>query len=75
MSAILAVCGGILILIALFSGGASILSLTERLQHGPGLLFADAELFGLIAFICAIAGGLAIFGAKKLSKHRQPKVS
>jgi hypothetical protein len=54
-----------LLLIALLSGGASILSLIERLKHGPGLMFADVEFFGLVAFVCAFAGGLAVFGARK----------
>jgi hypothetical protein len=39
--------GGLLILIALVSGGASILSLLERVQHGPGLLFADVSFLRL----------------------------
>jgi len=75
LSSILILSGGILLVIALLSGGASFLSLTERLQHGPGLLFADVEFFGFIAFICAFSGGLAVFGAKKLSKRQQPDVS
>jgi hypothetical protein len=70
LSTILALCGGILLVIALLSGGASILSLIERLQHGSGLLFADVELFGVVAIICALSGGLAVFGAKKLSKRK-----
>jgi len=36
---------GLLLLIALVAGGASILSLLERVQHGPGLLFADGRVF------------------------------
>ena len=43
-----------MVLIALVSGGASILSLLERVQHGPGLLFADVEFLGFIAVIAAI---------------------
>lgn len=75
LSSILTVSGGILLVAALLSGGAAILSLTERLQHGSGLLFADVEFFAFIAFICALSGGLAVFGAKKLSKGKQPDVS
>ena len=69
-SIILAFVGGILLVIALLSGGASILSLIERRQHGPGLFFADVESFGFIALVCALTGGLAIFGARKPSKNR-----
>jgi hypothetical protein len=59
--------GGLLILIALVSGGASILSLLERVQHGPGLLFADVEFFAFIALIVAILGAATLFAAQKLS--------
>jgi hypothetical protein len=71
LSSILTVSGTILLVIALLSGGAAILSLTERLQHGSGLLFADVEFFGFIAFICALSGGLTVFGAKNVSKDKQ----
>ena len=67
-STLLALSGGISFMIALLSGGASILSFIERRQHGPGLLFADVEFFGLIAFIFAVLGGLAVFGARKMAK-------
>jgi len=59
--------GGLMLLVALVSGGASILSLLERVQHGPGLLFADVEFFGFIALMAAILGAAALFVAKKFS--------
>ena len=59
--------GGLLLLIAFVSGGASILSLIEHSQHGPGLLFADVEFLGSVALIAAILGTVTLFGAKKLS--------
>ncbi len=71
LSTTLVLSGGILLAIALLSGGASILSLIERRQHGPGLLFADVEVFGVIAFICVVLGGMAIFVARKLVKRKQ----
>jgi len=48
--------GGFLLLIALVCGGASLLSFLERVQHGPGLLFADVEFFAFIALIAGILG-------------------
>jgi hypothetical protein len=59
--------GGFLLLIALVFGGASILSLLERLQRGSGLLFADVEFFGFIALTTAIFGVAILFAARKLS--------
>ena len=75
LSSISTASGGILLVIAFLSGGAAILSLTERLQHGPGMFFADVEFFAFTAFICAFSGGLAVFGVKKLPKGKQPDVS
>jgi len=59
--------GGFLLLIALVCGGASLLSFLERVQHGPGLLFADVEFFAFIALIAGILGAATLFAAKKLS--------
>ena len=59
--------GGLLLLIALVFGGASVLALIARVQHGRGLFFADVEFFGFIALIAAILGATTLFVAKKLS--------
>jgi hypothetical protein len=59
--------GGLLLLIALVAGGASILALIARAQHGRGLFFADVEFLGLIVVITAILGAATSFAAKKLS--------
>ena len=71
-SAILTVCGSILLAIALLSGAASVLSLIGRLHHGAGLMFADVEFFGFTALIFTVAGGLAVFGATKISIPKPP---
>ncbi len=64
--------GGLLLLIGLVSGGASILSLLERVQHGRDLLFADVEFFGVIALIAVLLGAGILFLAKKLSFSGNP---
>ena len=64
--------GGLLFLIALISGGASILSLLERVQHGRGLLFADVEFLGFIGLIAGILGAATLFAARKLSASQKP---
>lgn len=70
-STLLAVGGGFLLMIALISGVASILSLIERLRYGPGLLFADVEILGLLALVSAGAGISALWIAKKSSRNPQ----
>lgn len=59
--------GGLLLLIALVFGGASVLALIARVQHGRGLMFADVEFFGMIALIAALLGAAMLFAAIKLS--------
>ncbi len=59
--------GGLLLLIALVFGGASLLAFIERVQHGRGLFFADVEFLGLVAVIAVIFGAALFFVAKRLS--------
>ncbi len=59
--------GGLLLLIALVSGGVSILSWVERSQHGPGLFLADVEFFGFIALIAVMLAAAVLFAARKWS--------
>ncbi len=61
------VVGSLLLLIALVFGGASILALIARVQHGRGLFFADVEFLGLVAVIAVIFGAATLFIAKRLS--------
>ncbi len=63
----LLIVGGLLIVVALVSGGASILSLLERVQHEQGLFFADVQFFAFMALIATILGVALLFVAKKLS--------
>jgi hypothetical protein len=65
------IAGGLLLLIALVFGGASIFALISRVQHGRGLLFADVEFFGMIALIAVILGAAILFAARKLSSSQK----
>ena len=66
--------GGLLLLITLVFGGASVLALIARVQHGRGLLFADVEFFGMIALIVAVLGAAVLFAARKLSTFEKRDV-
>ena len=61
------VVGSLLLLFALVFGGASILALIARVQHGRGLFFADVEFLGLLAVVAAVLGAATLFIAKRLS--------
>ncbi len=70
-SFILTLIGGILIAVALLSGGAAMLALIERLRHGRGIMFADTEFLGITALVCGLPGALLVIGARKLSKAKR----
>ncbi len=61
--------GGILLLLGLLAGGASLLSAIERFQQGRGLLFADAEAFGLLALICCTLGAFSLIVGKRIARY------
>jgi len=72
----LIISGSVLLLIALLSVIGFIQALIERLQHGPGLLFADVEILGFIAFIGALLGGaIAEWAEENLTKVREMEFS
>ena len=61
--------GSISLLLGLLSGGAALLSSIDRVQQGHGLLFADVEIFGLLALICCVLGAFSLIVAKRLAKR------
>jgi hypothetical protein len=70
-SALLFFVGVILIVVALLSGVLSLVALSDRLQYGRGLLFADVEFFLLIALICGLPGVFLAFIARKLGRLKR----
>lgn len=54
---ILLVLGGLAGLLALASVAGALIALVERHRHGPGLLFADVEIFALSALVLGSGGG------------------
>ncbi len=50
--------GSLLLLVAVLAALASLRSLVERLRFGPGLLFADVELFAVVALVSGAFGVL-----------------
>lgn len=70
LAVILGFLGSVLLLIALLAGVLSIEARMKRQQHGPGLMFADVELLGVLAIIRGALGGIFLFSVKKLSSHR-----
>lgn len=65
----LLVSGGISLLLGLLAGAAALLTEIERLQRGHGLLFADAEAFGLLALICCTLGAFSLIVGKRIARQ------
>lgn len=64
--------GGLLMLAALLSGGACFISLMERSKYGPGLFFADVEIFAVMMLFFVGVGGLLMWIAKRLTRSPRP---
>jgi len=65
-SVILKTLGVILISIAVIFGWAAFNSFMERINHGSGLMFADAEIFLVLMLFFLFAGILCFWIIKKL---------
>jgi cell division protein FtsX len=65
-SVILKTLGVILISIAVAFGWASLNSFMERINHGSGLMFADAEIFLVLMLFFLFAGILCFWIIKKI---------
>jgi len=60
--------GGLILFIAFIFILLTISSYTERAKYGPGLFFADVEIFGFIAIVCFLAGILSLWIAKRIRR-------
>ncbi len=72
LSRLLVGLGSLLILAAALSGLAGVNALLERMRFGPGPLFADVELFGVIAVALGALGAGAVYLGIQLAR-RTPK--
>jgi hypothetical protein len=70
---ILVICGAIMLLLGFVSGAASLAALFERRRSGPGIMFADVEFFGLLAFVCCTLGIFSLLVAKRIGRYAQKK--
>jgi len=70
-ASILLVLGLLFILLFLISAYFFLISFIERHSYGPGLLFADVELFAFAAIIFGIFGPISIYFSRKISRSNQ----
>ena len=68
LSGILFTIGALLLVLALLAGLAFLSALSERLNYGPGMMFADVEFFALLALLSAVVGVLLFIAARRLRR-------
>jgi hypothetical protein len=65
-SLILKVLGFLFISTALLGAWGAVNAYIERAQHGAGIMFADAEIFVLLALVFSVLGFVCLWIGKKL---------
>ncbi len=68
----LLIVGGVLLLISALAGILALSAFIQRTTHGAGLLFADVEIFVLVAFATLIFGVVMIVIGRKIKRRAQP---
>ena len=68
----LLIVGGVLLLISALTGILALSAFIQRTAHGAGLLFADVEIFVLVAFATLIFGVVMIVIGRKIKRRAQP---
>ncbi len=61
--------GALLCLLAIIAGGFSATALVARIQHGPGIMFADVEFFALTGLAFLVPGLALLIAARHLKKR------
>jgi hypothetical protein len=59
------------VLIAVISAFLTLISFEERKSHGPGLLFADVEIFGLVTILFTVLSAITTLAYKKILRLKK----
>jgi hypothetical protein len=66
---VLTLLGALALLAAALAAVAMAVSLAERSKYGPGLMFADVEIFAVLAFFLGGAGGALLWVGRRLGRR------
>lgn len=69
LARVLVVMGVLTLLLAVLAALAAAMSLDERLRHGPGLMFADVEIFALLTLLLGIGGASLIWFGNRVNRR------
>lgn len=70
---LLTIVGIISLLVSLMSAYYAVISFIERSKYGPGLLFADVEIFSAITIFFAVAGAFSLWVSYRIKKNPPPE--
>lgn len=73
LATLLAILGIISLLVSLMSAYYTVISYLERAKYGPGLFFADVEIFSAITFFFAITGAISLWISYRIKKNPPPE--
>ena len=65
--------GIISLLVSLMSAYYAVISFIERSKYGPGLFFADVEIFTAITLVFIVAGSAALWISYRIKKNPPPE--
>jgi len=73
LASILTLLGVVSLLISLMSAYYAVISFLDRSKYGPGLLFADVEIFTAITIFFIIVGSIALWISYRIKKNPPPE--
>ena len=73
LASLLTIVGIIALLVAFMSGYYAVISFIERTRYGPGLMFADVEIFSAITIFFIIVGAVCIWISYRIKKNPPPE--
>jgi sorbitol-specific phosphotransferase system component IIC len=73
LTSILTFTGIISLVISLMSGYYAVIAFIDRSRYGPGLFFADVEIFTAITLFFLISGSVALYVSYRIKKNSPPE--
>ena len=73
LASLLTILGIISLLVSLMSAYYTVISYLERSKYGPGLFFADVEIFSAITIFFAAAGAFSLWISYRIKKKPPPE--
>lgn len=73
LASILTLLGAVSLLISLMSAYYAVISFLDRSKYGPGLLFADVEIFTAITIFFIIVGSISLWISYRIKKNPPPE--